>query len=94
MNKRGQVIFFSMMMCVVIIVLALALAAPTKTFTDGARNTTDAIGGQGLDCSNTSISSYDKGACILTDLSLPYFILGLIGIGAAFMGAKLIADNV
>ena len=93
MNKKGQVIFFSMMMTVVIIVLALALASPTKTFTDGARNTTDVLGGQGLDCSNASISSYDKGACILTDLSLPYFILGLIGIGAAFMGAKFVVEN-
>jgi len=44
----------------------------------------------GLDCSNSSISSFDKGACLVSDLSLFQFIGGLIFIAGSIITAKLI----
>ena len=44
----------------------------------------------GLDCSNSSISTYDKGACMVADLTIFHFIGGLIFIAGAVLTAKLI----
>jgi hypothetical protein len=90
MNKRGQLIFYGMMMGIAIIVMALALAPTIKTFSDGARNETDVIGGQGLNCTSSLINDYDKGACILVDLINPYFIGALICIAVIIITAKFI----
>jgi hypothetical protein len=89
MNARGQVIFYTLMISTVIIVLALAFAAPVKQAVDAARSnsTADSVG---LDCANSSISDYQKATCVTTDLTLPYFILGLIGIAGIAFGAKVI----
>lgn len=87
MNYRGQVVFLGLMLCLTIVILALALAAPIKQATDGARqsSTEDTIG---MNCSDSSISNYDKIACISTDLSLPLFVGIMIFIGGALLGAK------
>jgi uncharacterized protein (UPF0333 family) len=90
MNNRGNVtIFYGLMLALVIIILALALASPVLESTEGARNASsgDTIG---MDCSNESISNFDKAACIVTDLSLFYFIGTLIFIGGAVFLAKII----
>jgi hypothetical protein len=44
----------------------------------------------GLDCSNSSISSFDKATCYVVDLNIFYFIAGLIFIGGAFVTSKII----
>lgn len=89
MNKRGQVLFYGFMLALVIIILALALAPSVAQFTNSARNasTNDTIG---LDCSNESISNFDKATCVTTDLTLFYFIGSLIIIGGIIFGAKII----
>jgi hypothetical protein len=89
MNKRGSVLFYSLMLGITVLVLALALASPTKTFIEDARNQTvgDTIG---LDCDNSSISNFDKATCVATDITLPYFIGGLIFIAGALVTAKII----
>ena len=89
MNTNGQVAFYTFMVAVVVIILALAFAPTLKSFTDSARasSTVDTVG---LDCSNTSISNFDKANCIMTDLTLPYFIIGLIALAGVIIGAKLI----
>lgn len=91
---RGQIVFFGMMLGILVIVLALGLAPTVKQFTDAARNETDAVGGQGLNCTNPALSDYDKGACTITDLSLPYFIGGLVLIGGIILVSKVIIENV
>jgi hypothetical protein len=91
--SKGQVVFFGLMLGITIIVLALALAPTVKTFTDGARNETDVLGGQGLNCTSESLSWADEGACLITDMSLPYFVIGLMAIGGMYFGAKFIAEN-
>jgi len=94
LNKRGQIIFYGLMLGAIVIVLALALAPATKQFVDGARNETSLVGGDGLNCTNPALSVYDKGACQITDLTLPYFIGGLIFIGVIAITAKYIFDTV
>lgn len=89
MNSRGQMVFYGFMLAVTIIVLALALAGPVMTATNGARDT--AVN-NGMDCANSSIDIYTKAACTSTDLTLPYFIGGLIAIAAVVLTAKIYFD--
>jgi hypothetical protein len=89
LNNKGQTIFFSLMLFVAVIVLAMALVVVVKSFVDDARAPTSDTQ-VGLDCSNSSISDYQKGQCMLTDLATPYFFYGLIGIAALIIGAKVI----
>lgn len=89
MNNRGQVVFFALMLGILIVVMALGVIPVLKSFTDTAMSpTTDT--NVGLDCGNDSISDYQKSQCTLTDLSLPYFFLGLIGIALLVIGAKAV----
>ena len=87
-NNKGQIWGYTMALGLVIIVLALALAPIGKQFIDSAMNVSvgDTIG---LDCDNDSISSFDKGTCVITDFSIAYFFGGLIFIGGAVVVAKL-----
>lgn len=94
MVLKGQIVFVGLMIGITIIVLALALAPTVQDFTNGARNETDMLGGTGLNCTNTALGWADEGACMITDLTLPYFILGLICIGLIYFGAKFIIENV
>jgi len=84
MNKKGQVFFYTLMLGIVVLVLALALATPVKESVNTSRTGSD------LNCSNSSISNFDKGACIVADLTLFYFIGGLIFIGGAIITAKIL----
>lgn len=89
MEKKGQVIFFGLMLGLVIIILALAIAPAIMQSVGDARNVTngDTIG---MDCSNSSISDFDKAACVTTDLTTFYFVGALIFIGGAIITAKYI----
>ena len=44
----------------------------------------------GMDCSNTSISTFNKGACIVTDMSMFYFIGGLIFMVGSILAARVL----
>lgn len=89
MNNRGQVVFISLMIAIVVLILALALAPAVKQSTDTARNvsTNSSIG---LDCDNASISNFKKGACVATDVTLPYFIGFLIFFAGAIAVGRII----
>jgi len=89
-NKRGQVLMYSFMLGLLILVLALAFTQPVKEQIDSIRNTTTLEGTAGLDCANSSISDYDKGACVVSDLITFHFIGGLIFVAGAILTAKLI----
>ena len=83
-DKKGQVMFYGLMLGITILVLALALAGPIRTSVDEARNNDN------MDCSNESISSFDKAACITADLSIFHFVGGLIFIAGAIVTARII----
>ena len=90
MNKGGLAFFVTMMIAVVFIILALAFAPVIKQFADISMNaSTDTT--VGLDCSNASISDFDKANCTATDSLLPYFVGFLIFAGGAIVAAKLVA---
>jgi len=83
-NKRGQVIFYALMLGITILVLALALSGPIRDQIDTARNPDN------LDCSNASISTFDQATCYVSDLTTFYFVGGLIFIAGAVIAAKII----
>ena len=89
MNNKGQVMMYGLMLGIVIIIMALAFSGPVKTFVDNARNTTSELG-DGMDCSNASITDFTKAACLSSDISLPFFIGTLIFIGGLIITAKII----
>lgn len=88
MNIKGQVIIYGFMLGVVVILLALAIAGPFKIITTNAQNQTSEIGG--MDCSNESISNFDKLNCLAVDLSLPYVIGAFLAIGGIIFTAKIL----
>lgn len=90
LNKKGQVFFYALMLGIMIMVVALALAGPLRETIDSAMNGTMDEGQPGLDCTNTSISTYDRGACVVADLTIFHFIGGLIFIAGAVIMAKLV----
>ena len=89
-GQIGLTTIYGLMLGTAIIVLILALAAPIKTFTDSARNETSLVGGDGLNCTNPALSMYDKGACQITDLTLPIFVMAVIFIAGIVITAKYI----
>jgi len=90
MDKSGQTIFFTFMLALTVIVVALALAFPVKEAVDNATNYTNSSTVSNLDCNNSSISNFDKGACIVTDMSMFYFIGGLIFLAGTILAAKVL----
>ena len=89
MDKLGQVWGYSMMLGLTVIILALALAPAGNVFIQSAMNASvgDTLG---LDCNNSSISNFDKGTCVITDFSLFYFFGGIIFIGGAIIGSRIL----
>ena len=94
MNNRGQVIFFTFMLALTVIVLALGLAFPVKETIDNATNSsnnsqaTDPSGT--LNCNNSTLSNFDKGACVVADMSMFYFLGGLIFIAGSILAARIL----
>lgn len=83
MNKKGITLFYTLMLGITIIVLALALASPVKEFCDTARTN--------MNCSDgTSLSIYDEATCVGYDVMKPFVTGGLILIGFAVIGAKIV----
>lgn len=89
MNKRGQVIFYGFMMGIVVIILALALAYPLRQSVDIAMNSSSDTN-IGMDCSNESISDFDKISCYAVDLSPFYLVGSIIMIGGVFFLGRII----
>ena len=84
-NKQGSVVVYGLMVGLVILILGLALAPAVSEFTTGAMNETT-----GLNCSSELISNFDKAACVANDLTLLYFIGGVILIAGAIITAKIV----
>jgi hypothetical protein len=89
MNRSGQTTIFLLMLGIVVIILAMAFAPVLKTFVDDARsNSTDT--NLGLNCGDIT-NDWQRGQCFISDTIMPYFIFGMIGIGLAIIGAKIIS---
>lgn len=82
MNNKGSVLFYGLMLGLTIIILGMALAPAVLESTNSTMSN--------IDCSNSSISNFDKATCIATDITLPYFIGTLVLIGGAVITARII----
>lgn len=82
MNNRGQVIFFTFMVGIVIILLAIAFAPGIKKQIDTARDSNN------LDCSNSSISNFDKATCVVADLTIFHYVIGVVVLAGAVIAAR------
>ena len=89
MNRSGQVFFVTLMIALCFIILALAFAPVIRDFIVNAQAPTSDTA-VGLDCSNSSISSFDKASCLFVDAFNPYFIGFLIAAAGAIIAAKLL----
>jgi len=90
MNKLGQVtILYAFMLALVIILFAIAIAPALMTFVNDAR-APDSASAVGLDCSNSSISNYDKANCVAVDSLLPFTVLFILALAGVVIGAKVI----
>ena len=81
-NKKSQVLFYTLMLATVIIVFTLAIAKPTKEFITTARSD--------MNCSDSTISDYDKATCYGLDIILWFFLCLLIVIAFVVLGAKIV----
>lgn len=80
-NKRGQAIFFLLMMGTVFFLLGLALAPGLKQVTS------DAMGVDQLNCSNPNITDQRQAICTGTDI-LQFLFTGVVfGLGGLLIGA-------
>lgn len=98
MNSKGLTgSLLNIMLAVTIFILALALAPGLTSSINNIRNQTDTgEQGIGLNCvlvngsSNNTLSNFQEATCVATDLISPLFILALIGIAGAIIGAKIV----
>ena len=90
MNKRGQVAIYALMLSVVVVILGLAFAPVIQQFTGFTRGNSTSEFVQGLDCTNESISDFNKGTCVFEDLKSPYFFFVVITCAGIIIGAKIL----
>lgn len=79
MNKHGQYLLYGVMMFFLAFIVVVILSTPLKQFVDTARDSTH------LDCDNATITTGTSLACIAVDLTLPYFIITIILVGAGYL---------
>ena len=91
-NNKGQVSLLLLAISITILILALAFAPVIKEFTDNSRNVSSSTS-IGLDCSNSSISNFDKANCIAVDVMNPYFIGFLLLFAGALFAAKIMGGG-
>jgi len=85
-GKKGQIIFYSLMVGVVVFIVALALASPITDSIGSVMNETsgDLVG---LNCTSTD-SNFIKATCVVTDITPFYFIGFLLFLAGAIVTAK------
>ena len=82
-NKKGQFApFFLFMIGIIILIIAFSLASPLIKSSNTARS--------GMDCNNESLSTGQKITCTVTDITSPFVVAVLLGLGGLALGSKLI----
>ncbi len=71
----------------VMIVLVFGMAPMIKEVTDQSRNVTH-VNQTAMDCDNSSISDFDKAACVVIDMGMFYFIAGIIALAIAVFASR------
>lgn len=80
-NKRGQV-FLSIIFSVMYFMIFMVLINVSKDDANTARTN--------LDCSNSSISDGNKMTCLITDSSVPLFLLAALSVAFGILTERLL----
>ena len=87
MNKKGQTVLVGMMVSIVVFIAVVSLIPLLKETVREARGTT------GMDCTNASLSTGEKGTCILLDIFMPYFVGVSIAGGLSYITARSLVNQ-
>lgn len=82
--KRGQQLFFGLMISVMIWIAFSQLLGPVKSTLEDARATDQ------LDCTNTSISVGTKATCVVVDYTLFGWAIAIISLILGAAGGRLL----
>ena len=88
MNRKAQVPLLMISLAVVVILLAIAFAPAINDVAITASNSSSPTF-VGLDCTNASISDFDKANCVAVDAISPYYIGFILFIAGALV-AKVV----
>lgn len=81
MNRKGQVLFYTLMLSALLLVLGLAFASPIKQFITTAMNE--------MNCSSADLDDGAKATCYGYDILL-FFSIGLfLVLSIVVLGAKI-----
>jgi len=83
MNKRGNALFFTLMMGVTFFLLGLALTPVLSEVTNEYTNSAQ------LNCSNPSISDQDQAVCTSIDMQQFLFIGTLFGLAGLLLASMV-----
>ena len=84
MNKKGQAALLGLAIGIMVFMLGMAFIDPITDVIDEVR------AGDQLDCDNSSITDGQKTTYLVVDLILPYFIVVILSIAGAWIGARLV----
>lgn len=91
MNRKGQItILLNLAIAVSIFFLAYGFAPVLKQLNDEGRGPTTATT-IGLDCTNATISDFDKANCVGQDIFNPLYTAAVLAIGSYLFVAKVVA---
>jgi len=81
-SKKGEVAFLAFMLGVIILILSFSFAPTLVKNSDQVR--------ESMDCNNASISTSSQVACSTVDISTPFIIGIVIGIGGLIFTSKIL----
>lgn len=87
-SRKGQVFFLGIMIAIMGIITLIILIEPMKIMLNDARDSNS------LDCTNTSISVGQIGACILTDWYMFYFLGAGLAVAISWISIRKISEFV
>jgi len=87
MNKKGQKIFYGIMVAIILFIAIVQLIKPIKD------QVTDIRGEDKLNCTGTSLSTGEKATCILVDWWLFYFVGTAFTVAISYVTFKNFKDD-
>lgn len=83
MKKKAQTFSFGIAAIIAIFIFLIGMMCINFIKDEVTRTRT------GLDCTSTTISDGNKMMCLLTDVTVPYFILSIFSIAGGIITARL-----
>lgn len=84
MNNRGQLAIVGLMIGIMAFLVGMITVGPLGDVMDEQRSASN------LDCDNSSISDGSKMACLVLDLTIPYWIAIIFAMAGAYVTARYV----